>query len=45
VVLGLATAGVVSWVTAGIAALVGLLAAFLGAYLVSTVTPREAETS
>jgi glycerol uptake facilitator-like aquaporin len=42
VVLGLATAGIVSWITAGIAAVAGLIAAFAGAYLVSAVTPREA---
>lgn len=39
VILGLATAGVVSWITAGIAAVTGLIAAFAGAYLVNLVTP------
>jgi hypothetical protein len=40
-VLGLATAGVVSWVTAGIAAIVGLVAAVVGAYVISAITPAE----
>jgi len=43
VMIGLATAGVVSWITAGIAAGAGLIAAFAGAYLVSAVTPRDAD--
>jgi len=43
VAIGLATAGVVSWVTAGIAAVAALIAAFLGAHLVAAVTPREAD--
>jgi glycerol uptake facilitator-like aquaporin len=44
VVLGLATAGAVSWITAGIAAGAGLIAAFAGAYLVNLVTPAESTT-
>lgn len=43
VVLGLATAGIVGWLTAAIAAGVGLLAAFLGAYVIEAVTPTDAE--
>jgi len=42
VVVGLATAGIVSWITAGMAAGAGLIAAFAGAYLVSLVTPHDA---
>jgi glycerol uptake facilitator-like aquaporin len=41
VMIGLATAGVVSWITAGIAAGAGLIAAFAGAHLVSAVTPTN----
>jgi glycerol uptake facilitator-like aquaporin len=41
VAVGLATAGVVSWTTASIAAVVGLLAAFIGAYAISLVTPAD----
>ena len=44
VILGLATAGVVSWITAGIAAVTGLMAAFVGTYLVNLVTPAEPAT-
>lgn len=44
VVVGLATAGIVSWITAGTAASVGLIAAFLGAYLVSAVSPKDTTT-
>lgn len=41
VVVGLATAGVISWLTAGIAAGAGLIAAVVGAYLIGAVTPTE----
>ncbi len=41
VVLGLATAGIVGWLTAGIAAVVGLVAAFAGAYLIGILTPKD----
>lgn len=40
-VLGLATAGLVSWTTAGIAAGSGLVAAAIGAYAITLVTPAE----
>lgn len=40
-VLGLATAGLVSWTTAAIAAAVGLVASALGAYAIALVTPVE----
>ncbi|MGH3458724.1 hypothetical protein [Aeromicrobium sp.] len=40
-VLGLATAGLVSWTTAGIAAGAGLIAAAVGAYAITLVTPPE----
>lgn len=39
VVLGLATAGLVSWTTAGIAAGVGVVAAIVGSYAIALVTP------
>lgn len=45
VAIGLATAGIVSWITAGMAAGVGLVAAFLGAYVVSAVTPKDADAA
>lgn len=41
VAVGLATAGILSWTTAGIAAVVGLLAAFVGAYVIGAVTPAD----
>ena len=41
-VLGLATAGLLSWTTAGIAAGAGLVAAAVGAYAITLVTPRRA---
>jgi glycerol uptake facilitator-like aquaporin len=41
VAVGLATAGIVSWTAAGIAAVVGLIAAFLGAYAIGIVTPAD----
>jgi glycerol uptake facilitator-like aquaporin len=41
VVLGLATAGVLTWTTAAIAAVVGLVAAYVGAYAISVVTPTD----
>lgn len=40
-VLGLATAGLVSWPTAGIAAAVGLVGSAIGAYAITLVTPPE----
>ena len=40
-VLGLATAGLVSWTTAGIAAAAGLVAAAIGAYAITLVTPPD----
>lgn len=43
VLVGLATAGVVGWTSTAIAAVVGLLAAFVGAYAIGVVTPREIE--
>ena len=45
VVLGLATAGIIGWVTAGIAAVAGLVAAFVGAYVIGVLTPAEPSTS
>jgi len=43
VVVGLATAGIVGWITAGIAAGAGLLAAFVGAYVIGLLTPSDIE--
>jgi hypothetical protein len=40
-VLGLATAGLVSWTIAGIAAGAGLVASAIGAYAITLVTPPE----
>jgi len=40
-VLGLATAGAVSWTTAGIAAVVGIIASVIGAYAITLVTPAN----
>jgi hypothetical protein len=40
-VLGLATAGLLSWTTAGIAAVAGLIASAVGAYAITLVTPEE----
>ena len=40
-VLGLATAGLVSWTIAGIAAGAGLVASAVGAYAITLVTPPE----
>ena len=40
-VLGLATAGLVSWTTAGIVAGAGLIASAVGAYAITLVTPPE----
>lgn len=40
-VLGLATAGLVSWSIAGIAAVAGLVGAAVGAYAMALVTPPE----
>ena len=40
-VLGLATAGLVSWTTAAIAAVAGLIASAVGAYAIALVTPPE----
>ena len=40
-VLGLATAGLVSWTTAGIAAGAGFVASAIGAYAITLVTPPE----
>ena len=40
-VLGLATAGLVSWTIAGIAAGAGLVASVIGAYAIAMVTPPE----
>ncbi|MGH3457210.1 hypothetical protein [Aeromicrobium sp.] len=40
-VLGLATAGLVSWTTAGIAAVAGVVASVVGAYAITLVTPAE----
>ncbi len=40
-VLGLATAGLVSWTIAGIAAGAGIVAAVIGAYAITLVTPPE----
>ena len=42
VVLGLATAGIVSWTTDGIAAGVGLVDAVAGAYIIDVMTPADA---
>jgi hypothetical protein len=38
---GLATAGLLSWTTAGIAAAAGLVASAIGAYAITLVTPSE----
>jgi glycerol uptake facilitator-like aquaporin len=43
--IGLATAGIVGWVTAGVGAVAGLLAAFVGAYVIGILTPAEAEVA
>ncbi len=43
VVVGLATAGIVGWLTAGIAAGAGLVAAFVGAYVIGVLTPTDVE--
>ena len=43
VVVGLATAGIVGWTTAGVAAGAGLVAAFVGAYIIGILTPADAE--
>ena len=40
-VLGLATAGLLSWTTAGVAAASGLVAAGVGAYAIALVTPPD----
>jgi glycerol uptake facilitator-like aquaporin len=40
-VIGLATAGLLSWTTAGIAAGAGLIASAIGAYAITLVTPAE----
>jgi len=40
-VLGLATAGIVSWTVAAIASVAGLLAAGIGAYAIALVTPAD----
>ncbi|MGI9085347.1 MAG: hypothetical protein ACR2FE_08625 [Aeromicrobium sp.] len=40
-VIGLATAGLVSWTVAGIAAGVGLVGSAIGAYAITLVTPAE----
>lgn len=40
-VLGLATAGLLSWTTAGIGAGAGLVASAIGAYAITLVTPAE----
>ena len=45
VVVGLATAGIIGWITAGIAAGVGLVAAFVGAYVIGILTPVETESA
>lgn len=39
--VGLAAAGVIGWITAGVAAGVGLLAAWIGAYAIGWVTPSD----
>ncbi|MFL6091188.1 MAG: hypothetical protein ACJ71Z_13720 [Aeromicrobium sp.] len=39
--VGLATAGIVTWTAAGIAAAAGLVAAYVGAYAIGIVTPAE----
>lgn len=41
VVLGMATAGLLSWTTAAIAAVAGLVASAVGAYSIALVTPPE----
>jgi glycerol uptake facilitator-like aquaporin len=41
VVVGLATAGILGWMTAGIAASAGLVAAFVGAYVIGILTPAD----
>jgi len=45
VVVGLATAGIVGWVTADTGAAAGLLAAFVGAYLIGVLTPADTESA
>ena len=45
VVVGLATAGIIGWLTAGVAAGAGLIAAFVGAYVIGILTPADAETT
>lgn len=40
-VVGLATAGLLSWTTAGIAAVVALVASAVGAFAITAVTPGE----
>lgn len=40
-VIGLATAGVINWLTAGIAAVTGLVAAAIGGYAINAVTPAD----
>lgn len=45
VVIGLATAGIIGWATAGIAAGVGLVAAFVGAYVIGILTPADTESA
>ncbi len=45
VVVGLATAGIIGWITAGIAAGAGLVAAFVGAYVIGILTPADTEAA
>jgi len=45
VVVGLATAGIIGWITAGIAAGAGLVAAFVGAYVIGILTPADLESA
>jgi hypothetical protein len=45
VVVGLATAGIIGWIAAGIAAVGGLVAAFVGAYVIGIITPADAEAA
>ena len=41
VVIGLATAGLLPWTVAGVAAIAGMLAAVAGAYTISWISPSE----
>ncbi|MBK5217917.1 MAG: hypothetical protein JJE02_10065, partial [Propionibacteriales bacterium] len=41
VVIGLATAGLLPWTVAGVAAAAGMLAAVAGAYTISWISPSE----